>query len=86
MANKILGVNDANPVPDELSEDNEAAFDGNIAVIEAIFQDGWTPYPVLPGSGYPAVDLADWEDGLTAKRFRQYWGEHPDHLFRIMRT
>jgi len=67
-------------------ETEQAENESVIALIETIFCDGWIPYPVGPGSHYPAVNLAQWADGLDAVRIRQYWREHPDHLFRIMRT
>jgi hypothetical protein len=66
-----------------LMETKKSGNEDVIVLIETIYSDGWIPYPVCPGSHYPAVNLARWTDGLNVVRIRQYWRKHPNHLFRI---
>jgi hypothetical protein len=45
----------------------------------ALREIGWLPFPLLPKSNILAVDLEEWQEGLSANRIRQYWRTHPDH-------
>lgn len=58
--------------------------DSDSAWREAIFYDGWIPYPVSPASGRPMVDIAESGKGLTLEQVERYWRDYPGYPFRIM--
>jgi hypothetical protein len=45
-----------------------------------LYKLGWIPFPLLPDSYAPAVDLDEWQAQFTVDCMRQHWHAHPDHV------
>jgi hypothetical protein len=45
----------------------------------ALYEIGWTPYPLFPNSTVVSVDLEVWLEELSPSVISQYWRLHPNH-------
>jgi hypothetical protein len=49
-----------------------------------LFQSGFQPVPILPGTKKPAVKWKNGKFEMSARNIRRYWAKHPDHELAVI--